>query len=114
MFSLDGAAATSDAEYLETEAQVLQTDNLAIDVVRKMHLDRYPELTGDTKDLAATAPSPSDAEQLTATEKAALGGFRARLKVKRDTSSRLIQIGFSSHDPELAAQVTNTVVADLH
>ena len=113
VFSLDGAAATSDAEYLETEAQVLQTDNLAIDVVRKMHLDRYPELTGDTKDQTPTAPAPapSDAEQLTATEKAALGGFRARLKVKRDTSSRLIQIGFSSHDPELAAQVTNTVVA---
>jgi succinoglycan biosynthesis transport protein ExoP len=110
VFSLDGGAAVSDAEYLETEAQVLQTDNLAIDVVRKMHLDRYPELTGDTKDLVATVPSPSDAEQLTAAEKAALAGFRARLKVKRDTSSRLIQISFSSHDPEFAAQVTNAVV----
>jgi len=110
VFSLDGGAAVSDAEYLETEAQVLQTDNLAIDVVRKMHLDRYPELTGDTKDLVATVPSPSDAEQLTAAEKAALAGFRARLKVKRDTSSRLIQISFSSHDPEFAAPVTNAVV----
>ena len=30
--------------------------------------------------------------------------------MKRDTASRLIQIGFSSHNPEFAAQVTNTVV----
>ena len=46
VFSLEGGASASDAEYLETEAQVLQTDNLAIDVIQKMRLDQNPELVG--------------------------------------------------------------------
>ena len=59
VFSLDGDAASSDAEYLETEAQVLQTDNLAVDVIQKMRLDQNPELVGriDNGREAAT-PSP--------------------------------------------------------
>jgi len=110
VFSLDGAAASSDAEYLETESQVLQTDNLAVDVIQKMHLDQNPELAGQLKKNTIDAVPSSGALPLTPAEKIALGNFRGRLKVKRDTSSRLIQVGFSSHDPEFAAQVTNVTV----
>jgi polysaccharide biosynthesis transport protein len=112
VFSLEGGASASDAEYLETEAQVLQTDNLAIDVIQKMRLDQNPEMVGrisGSKAAADTLPT-ADTQQLTQAEKIALVNFRAKLKVKRDTASRLIQIGFSSHNPEFAAQVTNTVV----
>ncbi len=111
VFSLEGGAASSDVEYLETEAQVLQTDNLAIDVIQKMRLDQNPELVGRNVGKAAVESLPTaDGQQLSAAEKIALGNFRARLKVKRDAASRLIQIGFSGHNPEFAAQVTNTVV----
>jgi polysaccharide biosynthesis transport protein len=112
VFSLEGGASASDAEYLETEAQVLQTDNLAIDVIQKMRLDQNPEMVGriSGSKAAADALPTADTQQLTQAEKIALVNFRAKLKVKRDTASRLIQIGFSSHNPEFAAQVTNTVV----
>ena len=111
VFSLDGGTSTSDAEYLETEAQVLQTDQLAVDVIQKMRLDQNPELVGraDGEKTANESLPTADAQQLTASEKIALTNFRARLKVKRDAASRLIQVGFSSHNPEFAAQVTNTV-----
>ena len=46
VFSLEGSAGASDAEYLETQAQVLQSDGVAVDVIRKLHLDQNPELVG--------------------------------------------------------------------
>ena len=58
---------------------------------------------------AAAAPdATASGLQLTPQEKAALGSFHARLKVKRDTSSRLVLVSFSSRDPQLAALVANT------
>ena len=112
IFSLEGGAATSDAEYLETQAQVLQTDSLAVDVIRKMRLDQNPEIMGKGTpgENLLTAASPSDTLQLTAAEQTALANFRPLLKVKRDTTSRLITVSFSNHNPQLAAQVANEVV----
>src|SRR3984893_9826366 len=57
-FSLDGSAGATDAEYLETQAQVLQSGGLAVDVIRKLHLDQNPELVGDNPDESTTAVAP--------------------------------------------------------
>ena len=112
VFSLDGNSGANDAEYLETQAQVLQSDGVAIDVIRKLHLDQNPTLVGETKPGEKTAAAAPDATasglQLTEQEKAALGSFHAALKVRRDTSSRLVLVSFSSRDPQLAALVANT------
>ena len=45
-FSLNGATGATDAEYLETQAQVLQGDTLAIEVIRKLRLDQNPAVMG--------------------------------------------------------------------
>jgi succinoglycan biosynthesis transport protein ExoP len=106
-FSLEGGTPGSDAEYLETQAQNLKSDKLAMDVIHRLRLDQDPAMTAGmnakTGDLAAYQLSPG--------EYAALHSFRAHLTVKRDTASRLISVSFSSHDPRMAALVTNTVVA---
>ena len=112
-FSLDGGGlAGSDAEYLETQAQVLQGDSLAIMVVRKLQLDQNPLLMNVTNPdaLKAVTPHASDVVQLTPRESVALANFKSDLKVKRDVASRLILVSFDSRDPELAAQVPNTLV----
>jgi succinoglycan biosynthesis transport protein ExoP len=106
-FSLEGGAGVIDAEYLETEAQVLQGDRLAIAVIRKLRLDQNPALMGK---LEAANMKSADAQELTPEERIALANFKGALKVKRDTASRLILVNFDSHDPQLAAQVTNTLV----
>jgi capsular exopolysaccharide synthesis family protein len=112
VFSLDGNSGSNDAEYLETQAQVLQSDGVAIDVIRKLRLDQNPNLVGDAKPRENSATAAPDATasgiQLTQQEKAALESFQGLLKVRRDTSSRLVLASFSSQDPQLAALVANT------
>ncbi len=114
-FSLSGGGAGgSDAEYLETQAKNLKSDKLAIAVIRKLNLDMNSDLvrnlTDTNEDRKVEADSTLDVVQLTAAENEALGTFRERLEIQRDTASRLITVSFASHDPKLAALVTNTVV----
>ncbi len=114
-FSLDGGASgATDAEYLETQAQVLQSGGVAVDVIRKLQLDQNPELVSETspeKNSTAAAPdSTVSGLQLTLREKLALHKFATLLTVRRDTASRLVLVSFASHDPQLAALVANTVV----
>lgn len=108
-FSLEGGASGSDAEYLETQAQNLKSDKVAIDVIHRLHLDQDPEMVG----LRQSKPKDGDLAvyQLSAGEYSALRSLRKNLTIKRDTASRLISVSFSSHDPKMAALVTNTVVA---
>ena len=110
-FSLEnGGSGSSDAEYLETQAQVLQGDSLAIAVVRKLRLDQNPLLMDDPKAPSTGVTHTSDVVQLTPQESVALGNLKSNLKVKRDVASRLILVSFDSTDPELSAQVSNTLV----
>lgn len=112
-FSLNGGALLSDSEYLETQAQNLKSGRLALAVIRKLHLDQNPELVANANVRASADPKsiPSiNVAQLSPSEDAALSAFQANLTTKRDSSSRLITVSFASHDPALAAMVTNAVL----
>jgi succinoglycan biosynthesis transport protein ExoP len=100
-----GGAAPSEAQYLETQAQNLQTDDLAIAVIRKLRLD-------DNSDFTARVPTsapPADSLRLTAAENAALRTFRTRRKVIHDPNSHMITVGVSAYSPQVAADITNTL-----
>jgi polysaccharide biosynthesis transport protein len=104
---------TSDQDYLQTQTQILQSDELAVDVIRTMGLDRNPDIVGRTA--LAEAQQSDEAEnpsrnRLTQLENAALGVFKGRLAVTPVRNSRLVEVSFSSHSPQLAAQVTNILV----
>ena len=113
-FSLEtsGGAGALDPEYLETQAQVLQGDSLAVAVIRKLHLDQNSAVMAkfDASKVKSPNAKTADSLQLTAAESFALLNFKENLRVKRDTASRLILVNFTSSDPELAAQVSNTLV----
>ncbi len=110
-FSMDGSGSgVSDAEYLETQAQVMQGDSLAIMVVRKLRLDQNPLLMDDPSAVNTGTTHTSDIVKITERENVALSNLKKNLKVKRDVASRLILVNFDSRDPELAAQVSNTLV----
>jgi polysaccharide biosynthesis transport protein len=120
---------TDNQDYLETQAQVLQSDALAIGVIRALRLDHNPELVSK-KDLAKygqprqggnLAPPAAPAEETflqtqfeladrTPLESIALEGFQRRLSVSPIRNSRLIEVSYASHDPRLAQLVTNTLV----
>lgn len=115
IFSLqNGGDASADAEYLETQSQKLQSDELAVRVIRVLHLDQNREFAGKLAVNATSAAPNADPKNpltLTSAENAALRNFRSKLTVRRDTSSRLVFIKFASHDPTLAATIANTLIS---
>src|SRR3954447_6561991 len=71
-FSMESnGSAPSETQYLETQAQNLQTDDLAIAVIRKLRLDQNPDFA--TK--ARMSERPSDPLRLSPAENAALRNF---------------------------------------
>lgn len=107
VFSLDAAGVgLIDSEYIATEAQKLQTDDLALATIRALNLDSNPEIIREGSNL----PSVASYGQLTERETAALRNFRTRLSIRRDPSSRLVGVTFAAHDPRLSADVVNTLM----
>jgi polysaccharide biosynthesis transport protein len=112
MFSLNGNASTSgDAvgEYMGTQVQKLQGDELAVDVIRKLSLDTIPDFAGKASHPVAAAAPPDSSSSLTPAENNALRTFRLGLSVKPEGGTHIIKVSFSAHDPALAATVTNTL-----
>src|SRR5438477_4199694 len=103
-------AATDDIAYLQTQVQSLQTDALAIGVIRKLAIapDSAPESAQN-----ATPATPSfiqDMDRLTPGESAALVELKRRLKVEHDPETHVISVSVSAHDPAEAAKTTNALV----
>jgi len=112
VFSLqDRGDSSASVGYVETQALNLQSDGLALEVIRALHLDQNPAFTGKIKPAGpATVQSGDTAVQLTPAEDKALLNFRSSRKVVRDTASRLITVSVATNDPVLAATATNTLV----
>jgi polysaccharide biosynthesis transport protein len=96
-----------DSEYIATEAQKLQTDDLALATIQALHLDKNPEIMKDVPKRPAIA---GISDQPTPTELAALRSFQSRLSVRRDPASRLVGVTFATHDPKLSADVVNSLM----
>src|SRR5580704_8936966 len=88
--------------YLETQSKILQSETLALQTIKSLSLERYPEF-GGTPNAVAFAHSGAVAKR-----PPILGGFLGRLSVKRVPNSRLIEVTFEAEDPQLAAQTVNT------
>jgi polysaccharide biosynthesis transport protein len=111
VFSLNAAGAgLIDAEYIATEAQKLETDDLALATITALHLDTNPEITDEPQ---SRRSSGTGGNTFTARENAALRGFRSRLSIRRDPASRLVVVTFGAHDPKLSANVVNTLMTLL-
>jgi polysaccharide biosynthesis transport protein len=107
MFTMQAnASPLSETQYLETQAQGLQTDDLAVAVIRKMGLDRNPDFNAKSP----TEAAPTDPLQLTPAESATLRAFHTRLRVVHDPNSHVITVSVTAHDPKLAADITNTLM----
>jgi polysaccharide biosynthesis transport protein len=112
-FSLQGGSGSSDdAEYIATQAQNLQSDELAAMVVRKLRLDADPDFAGKQRaSSSSVAPNVSgDGHNASVAENAALKTLRQRTVVKRDSASHLVSVSVAAHNPIEAAKITNTLV----
>jgi polysaccharide biosynthesis transport protein len=97
---------------LETQVAILRSEALATQVIDTMHLDRDPRFTGvkasssgsdDVIHTSEMEPDPGKAAGL-------LGAFEGGLNVQLIPGSRLISVSYTHPDPQLAAEIVNTLV----
>src|SRR6266403_1803490 len=99
-----------DQSDLDTEVRILQSDLMALQVIRQLNLDRRPEFGGhsDQKQPNLVAdPLQTDSNRTSAL----LGAFRGNLHVTLIPNTRIIEIHYASTDPQLAAGAVNTLAA---
>ncbi len=101
-----------DPTELESEVMILQSDLLALQVVKELGLDRRSEFGGKPAALPSTldlAPDPLQADS--ARTSALLGVFRGNLKVTLSPNTHIIKVSFRSPDKDLTATVVNTLMS---
>jgi capsular exopolysaccharide synthesis family protein len=89
-----------DSASVESQVRVLQSDNVALAVIKKL------QLTEDAEFFSPKTEDPSAYERM----RSALAAFKSRLTVKRDGLSYVIEVSFRSFDPEKAEQIANATV----
>jgi len=99
-----------DQADLDTEVRILQSDLMALQVIRQLNLDKRTEYGGSSDrplpNLVAD-PLATDSNRTTAL----LGSFRGHLRVSLIPNTRIIEIHYNSTDPQLAASAVNTLAA---
>jgi succinoglycan biosynthesis transport protein ExoP len=101
-----------DPTELETEVKILQSDLLALQVVKELGLDRRPEFGGKTAALPSSLDLAADPLQADPSRTSSLlSSFRGNLKVTLAPNTKIIEVHFRSPDKELAANVVNTLMS---
>jgi len=88
--------------YIETQSRILTSETLALQTIRNMSLAGNPEFSsGSGSDAIATGTLKN---QKLPSE---IGAFLGSLTVRRIPNTRLMEVGFESTDPQLAARILN-------
>src|SRR5215467_15566208 len=129
LHEIENTRSEGDQDYLDTQVQILQSQGLAMRVIRSLALDKNAEFAGQDKaggPPSASAANPSgtgfpqnedsymqeqlDLANMTPSEGVALQKFHQKLVVSPVRGSRLVEVSFSSRDPKVAQAVTNSLV----
>lgn len=111
--SIDRAAA--DQEAIATQVQVIQSRDIARQVIRELKLTESPEFDPVRKGVSPvgaflSALGVARDKLKTTPEERAMEVYFERLSVSAVERSRVITIEFRSEDPELAAKIVNAIV----
>jgi capsular exopolysaccharide synthesis family protein len=113
MLSINDSAGHSDyfdPADMDTEVRILQSDILALEVIRQLNLDKRPDFGG-----APTSPPTHGSISLDALTvdparvSSMLARFHGGLHIFVIPNSRVIEIHFTSPDNALAASIVNTL-----
>jgi polysaccharide biosynthesis transport protein len=127
MGSVIGPEAQSDAVdsnvTLLTQAQILQSDSLALQVIKELNLEKTADFRSHFSPIGwvlgwfapAGNPDPPNVtlDQAPGRQARLVKIFESRLRVNPVSGTRLIQIEYLSSDPRTAAAVVNHLVQDL-
>jgi polysaccharide biosynthesis transport protein len=99
-----------DPTELEAEVRILQSDVLALEVIRELNLDHRADAAGQAPPSPSLDMEPDPLQADPARASALIGGFKGNLKVALSQNSRIIEIHYRSADPQTAANVVNTLM----
>src|SRR5579863_9817575 len=100
-----------DPTEMETEVKILQSDLLALQVIKELNLDQQPGFGGKTPALPSSldlAPDPLTADP--SRTSSLLSTFKGNLKISLSPNSRIMEVHFRSPDPQTAQNVVNTLM----
>src|SRR5438128_10585021 len=100
-----------DPADLDTEVKILQSDLLALQVIKQLSLDKRSELGGKPDDVSSLNLAPDHLQMDSARTSALLAGFKGSLRVSLLPNSRIIELQYRSPDKNLAANIVNTLAA---
>src|ERR1700733_8979714 len=101
-----------DPTELETEVMILQSDLLALQVVKELALDRRPDFGGKTSAPPSSLDLAPDLLQANSGRTSVLlSSFRGNLKVSLSPNTHIIKVSFRSPDKDLTAIVVNTLMS---
>ncbi|MCK1521655.1 MULTISPECIES: polysaccharide biosynthesis tyrosine autokinase [unclassified Bradyrhizobium] len=105
-----------DSATVETQVEILKSENISLAVIRDLHLTDDPEFTGSGGGLLGaitgsvtglfSSSRPSSEFELT---RKALGVFASNRTIKRLGLTYVMEIGFTSRDPAKAARIANAI-----
>jgi len=98
-----------DPADMDTEVKILESDLLALQVIRQLNLDKRPEFGGKPGSNASLNLTPDPLQADVARTSSLLSMFRGNLRVVLVPNSRIIELHFRSPNNDLAATIVNTL-----
>lgn len=105
--SPNGGGDYSDPTDLDTEVAILQSDLLALQVIKTLNVDKMPEFGGRPGPTDSLAPDPLQTDS--SHTSGLLGAFKGGLRVALKPNTRIVEIRYVSTSPQLAASIVNTL-----
>ncbi|HVO80502.1 MAG TPA: polysaccharide biosynthesis tyrosine autokinase [Terriglobales bacterium] len=109
-FRQPGEGSDDDYDYtinLDTQAKILESNAVALQVIKNLHLDQDPRFTGRPTKVVSSAIPVGSAGLTAAQEDGLLGAFHGGLSVKAIPRTRILELHFLSSNPNLSAQIVN-------
>lgn len=106
------AAAEDYAVSLATQADVLQSDTLALQVARQLNLEKVDSQRAHFSFLETGFDDSIPLEQSAERRSRLLKKFHKNLAIQQVGGTRILEVRYLDRDPDLAASVANTLVDD--
>lgn len=94
---------------IATQVNILQSNTLALQVVRNLELNKQPDFAGKGRSTTSGVPVSGSSAQTQEREDQLIGALRSHLAIMPIGGTSLIDITYSSPDPRLAAELANAV-----
>ncbi len=104
-----------DAGTVQTQVEILKSQNISLAVIKELHLAEDPEFTGSGSGLlgaifgAASSVLGEAAPSETLLQRRALVAFDSRRTINRVGVTYIMEVSFRSYDPDKAARIANAI-----